>query len=264
MRTLARRFKLCGLALLLCLSVAVPVWAQSGGGYNLTWSTIDGGGGTSAGGIYALSGTAGQPDAGPAMRGGGYTLVGGFWSGGASFTSRRAIYLPLVLRAYDPNRSALSDPAGDWLPGAVQLASSDIRAASVERRPAESVLILTMQLAGDLPATLPADQRNRWVWLLDTDRNALTGDPWYDLGVEYEVNLHIQSDGFYVDVRDVSDNWTPVPDAAAINGNKVTVQLPTGYIGGATRCNWMSVVEPFDRSGVRFDIAPNSGYVPLP
>ena len=43
------------------------------------WSTIDGGGGTSTGGAYALSGTVGQPDVGRAT-GGNYTLAGGFWS----------------------------------------------------------------------------------------------------------------------------------------------------------------------------------------
>jgi len=41
--------------------------------------TIDGGGGTSTGGIYALSGTIGQPDAGK-LSGGNFTLDGGFWS----------------------------------------------------------------------------------------------------------------------------------------------------------------------------------------
>jgi hypothetical protein len=69
--------------------------AQSGGGYELTWSTSDGGGGASSGGIYTLNGTIGQPDAGAALSGGGYTLVGGFW-GGASIQSR--IYLPVVLK----------------------------------------------------------------------------------------------------------------------------------------------------------------------
>jgi hypothetical protein len=39
----------------------------------------DGGGGTSTGGVFAVSGTIGQPDAG-AMSGGNYTLQGGFWS----------------------------------------------------------------------------------------------------------------------------------------------------------------------------------------
>jgi hypothetical protein len=58
--------------------------AQTGGGYDLTWSTIDGGGGTSTGGGFELSGTIGQPDAGPAsgpMVGGDYALTGGFWPG---------------------------------------------------------------------------------------------------------------------------------------------------------------------------------------
>ena len=46
--------------------------------YTLDWHTIDGGGGTSTGGVYSITGTIGQPDAGT-MSGGGYTLTGGFW-----------------------------------------------------------------------------------------------------------------------------------------------------------------------------------------
>ena len=55
-----------------------PALAQSGGDYDLSWSTIDGGGGKSIGGSYTLSGTIGQPDAGE-MTGGSYLLLGGFW-----------------------------------------------------------------------------------------------------------------------------------------------------------------------------------------
>ena len=46
--------------------------------YSIDWYTIDGGGGTSTGGVYSVSGTIGQPDAGR-MSGGTYTLDGGFW-----------------------------------------------------------------------------------------------------------------------------------------------------------------------------------------
>ncbi len=64
------------------LLLAVPFcYAQSGGDYALIWSTIDGGGGTSAGGSYTLTGTIGQPDAG-AMSGHTFELLGGFWTGG--------------------------------------------------------------------------------------------------------------------------------------------------------------------------------------
>lgn len=48
--------------------------------YSIDWHTIDGGGGTSTGGVYSVSGTIGQPDAGPAMTGGPFTLTGGFWA----------------------------------------------------------------------------------------------------------------------------------------------------------------------------------------
>ena len=48
--------------------------------YAIDWYTIDGGGGTSSGGNYTLSGTIGQPDAGT-LSGGTYTLQGGFWPG---------------------------------------------------------------------------------------------------------------------------------------------------------------------------------------
>jgi hypothetical protein len=48
--------------------------------YAITWHTIDGGGGTSTGGVYSVSGTIGQPDAGPTMTNGQYAVTGGFWA----------------------------------------------------------------------------------------------------------------------------------------------------------------------------------------
>tara|TARA_R110000782_G_scaffold12913_5_gene38259 strand:+ start:2125 stop:2547 length:423 start_codon:yes stop_codon:yes gene_type:complete len=65
----------------LVLSVGAPAaLAQSGGPYEITSWTIDGGGITNAaGGAYTLSGTIGQPDAGPTLSAGSYDLSGGFW-----------------------------------------------------------------------------------------------------------------------------------------------------------------------------------------
>ena len=90
-----RRAHIIGLvALLVLLALSWPVVAQIGDGYDLTWSSIDGGGATfSTGGGYSLGGTIGQPDAG-LLSGRGYTLVGGFW-GGAGFYR---VFLPIVLR----------------------------------------------------------------------------------------------------------------------------------------------------------------------
>lgn len=47
--------------------------------YEISWYTIDGGGGVSSGGPYQLSGTIGQPDAGTSA-GGDYVLNGGYWA----------------------------------------------------------------------------------------------------------------------------------------------------------------------------------------
>ena len=49
--------------------------------YSIDWFSIDGGGGTSTGGVYSVSGTIGQNDASVApMTGGEFSLTGGFWS----------------------------------------------------------------------------------------------------------------------------------------------------------------------------------------
>jgi len=78
------------------LAFAWTALAQTGGSYDLSWWTVDGGGGIVSGGSYTLTGTIGQPDAG-GLTGGDYTLGGGFWGGGA-VAAEYKIYLPLVLR----------------------------------------------------------------------------------------------------------------------------------------------------------------------
>ena len=68
---------------ILFLAAAASALAQS---YTVDWYKIPGGGGTSTGGSYQVSGTIGQPDAGNAMSGGAvtgtnyYSVTGGFWS----------------------------------------------------------------------------------------------------------------------------------------------------------------------------------------
>lgn len=64
------------------LGLLVPAGAAAAQpGLAIPWSTVDGGGGTSTDGTFSLTGTIGQPDAAPAMTGGGFSLVGGFWAG---------------------------------------------------------------------------------------------------------------------------------------------------------------------------------------
>ena len=74
-----RRTKATILAALLAASLAIAT--ASAQTFNLDWYTIDGGGGTSTGGVFEMSATIGQPDAGVPMIGGTFELTGGFWPG---------------------------------------------------------------------------------------------------------------------------------------------------------------------------------------
>ncbi len=67
-------------------------------GYSIDWWTIDGGGGTSTSGAgtYTLTGTIGQPDAGPALTSTTYSLQGGFWN--TALGDLVKLFLPLIRR----------------------------------------------------------------------------------------------------------------------------------------------------------------------
>ena len=66
-------------ALILLSALLLPVlgFSQS---FSIDWDKTAGGGGTSTGGVYSVSGTIGQQDAGGPMTGGNYSLTGGFWA----------------------------------------------------------------------------------------------------------------------------------------------------------------------------------------
>jgi hypothetical protein len=63
--------------LLLSAMLVAGVRAQS---YSIDWAAISGGGGSSTGSVYSVSGTIAQPAASGAMNGGSYSLTGGFWA----------------------------------------------------------------------------------------------------------------------------------------------------------------------------------------
>ncbi|MFN3409176.1 MAG: hypothetical protein ACK45B_09305 [Limisphaerales bacterium] len=66
------RVAFCFLLFHLCFSALAQ--------YSIPWHTIDGGGGTSTGGVYRVTGTIGQPDAGGPMTSGQFAVTGGFWA----------------------------------------------------------------------------------------------------------------------------------------------------------------------------------------
>jgi hypothetical protein len=83
---------------LLALIVLAAGLARAASGFDLAWWTSDGGGGASSGTGYSLTGTIGQPDAGPLLAGAGYQLGGGFWGGGLAGPTEYPAFLPLIMR----------------------------------------------------------------------------------------------------------------------------------------------------------------------
>ena len=76
-RVLSRLHSLGLCLVLLLIGLTGNALGQS---YSVDWFKIAGGGGTSTGGTYSVSGTIGQADASATLTGGQYSLTGGFWS----------------------------------------------------------------------------------------------------------------------------------------------------------------------------------------
>ena len=103
-RTLAALFTLALLGLLGHVTTAP---AQT---YSIDSFTIDGGGGTSTGGVFSVTGTIAQPDAGGPMTNAQYSVTGGFWSLPAAVQTTNAP--TLAIAPASPGFATVS-----WAPG---------------------------------------------------------------------------------------------------------------------------------------------------
>jgi hypothetical protein len=66
--------------LLICPLLLPFGFAANAQSFSIDWYKIAGGGGTSTGSVYAVSGTIGQHDASGPLTGGNFSLTGGFWA----------------------------------------------------------------------------------------------------------------------------------------------------------------------------------------
>ena len=123
-----------GVLLLAMLALSWTALAQTGGGFDLSWFSVDGGGGTSGGGDFTLDGTIGQPDAGNELKGGAFAVTGGFQAGAAGITLTPG------------------DCDGDGM-----VTSLDIRATFLERFDGDSQFTPYDQPPGTYPGTLGCD-----------------------------------------------------------------------------------------------------------
>lgn len=121
----ARPLQLRLLSWLVVMGLSALATSAQAQNFSIDWYTIDGGGGTSAGGNFSLSGTIGQPDAGVTMTNGGFALTGGFWSIHAVQTPG-APQLAITRASATSVRVSWPSPS----PGFVLQEKSDLNAAS--------------------------------------------------------------------------------------------------------------------------------------
>ena len=109
-----RRSIAARLALLFCFFIlhSAFILRASGQSYSIDWYKVAGGGGTSTGGVYSVSGTIGQHDAAGPLTSGSYALYGGFWAIFAVQTPGA----PLLTITYAPNQAIVSwsPPVTGW------------------------------------------------------------------------------------------------------------------------------------------------------
>jgi hypothetical protein len=99
--------KKCFMLNALLFVAAFGLHAQS---YSVDWFKVAGGGGTSSGGQYSVTGTIGQPEAGVAISGGYfYSVIGGFWSLVAALQTPGAPTLTITF--VGPNSVVVSWPS---------------------------------------------------------------------------------------------------------------------------------------------------------
>jgi len=102
------------------LHVATFVFVAHAGAlpvFDIAWFTLDGGGGTSSGGAFVLSGTIGQPDAG-VLTAGSFELTGGYWGTQAAGVAGDCNGDGLIdLNDYACFADCLLGPAQGLLPG---------------------------------------------------------------------------------------------------------------------------------------------------
>ena len=112
-----RRREPAGTSLFLCFLCGLLLngfrLSASGQSYSIDWFTIDGGGGTSTGGMYSVTGTIGQPDAGM-MSGGNYTLQGGFWGVIAAVQTPGAPLLTIFRTSTNTVAVSWPSPSTGW------------------------------------------------------------------------------------------------------------------------------------------------------
>lgn len=165
---------LIGLFVCALFLVGGAAFAQSGGGFTIKWSSIDGGTGSSAGDAYTLRGTIGQPEGSlTVLSGGTYSLQGGITQ----------LPAPVIIV---PSGAAASPIRNYYLDPNVLLSWSRVTNATGYRvqvsrdklfTPAQVVLTVDLLSATQLSYMAALPGNGTYYWRVRALRGALVGAP---------------------------------------------------------------------------------------
>lgn len=165
---------------------ALGLWASTAlvaqAAYDIPQHVIAGGGGSSAGGSYALTGTIGQGIVGQSS-GGSYVVNGGFWGGGALSGGVFDMLVNLTL-AGSGLGSVASVPAGISCPGTCNFQFNSVAAVTLTGTPANGSSVFAGWLgpctgagdcvlasAGTKSVTATFAPNDAYAFRLDVDKN---------------------------------------------------------------------------------------------
>ena len=145
------------LATTIAFLMAAAVTVGRAQSYGVDWSTIAGGGGTSTAGVYTVTGTIGQADAGR-LNSSDFTIDGGFWSIVAAIQEPGA---PLLsVRLTQTNTIVVS-----WLitwPGFVLLENPDLNTTNWIQAATPPVVVVTGQTTAEKQVVVPTPTGKRF------------------------------------------------------------------------------------------------------
>ena len=125
--------------------------------YGVEWATVAGGGGTSTAGVYTVTGTIGQADAGR-LNSSDFTIDGGFWSIVAAIQEPGA---PLLsVRLTQTNTVVVSWPM-TW-PGFVLLENPDLNPKNWVRVATPPIVVVTSQTTAKKQVVVPTPTGKRF------------------------------------------------------------------------------------------------------
>ena len=145
------------LTIIIALLMAAAATIARAQDYDVDWSTIASGGGTSTAGVYTVTGTIGQPNA-ARVNSSDFTIDGRFWRNGAGIQEPGA---PLLsVRFTQTNTVVVSLPM--TLPGFALLESSDLNTTNWFQVTTPPVVVVTSQTTAENQIVVPTPTGKRF------------------------------------------------------------------------------------------------------